>query len=193
MPRCIFSESGRLQMARPARLLALALVAACAEGFALRPGRTLSHKIARSHDRRHVSVASSAAPADDATVTELPDRIVTITPNGMEQLMTLKKKQGMTDDDIMYVRMGIRAGGCSGFSYDMDVINEEDIDENDQIDDWGDNNLKVLVDPKSMLYLFGLQLDFSDALIGGGFQFENPNAESTCGCGKSFGVRAPRT
>eukprot|EP00953_Heterococcus_sp_UTEX-ZZ885_P019608 10951-Heterococcus_DN1.PRE.2 len=47
---------------------------------------------------------------------------------------------------------------------------------------------KCAIDPKSVLYLYGLQLDYSDALIGGGFQFQNPNAESACGCGKSFGV-----
>lgn len=47
---------------------------------------------------------------------------------------------------------------------------------------------KCVIDPKSVLYLYGLELDFSDALIGGGFQFQNPNAESSCGCGKSFGV-----
>jgi len=47
---------------------------------------------------------------------------------------------------------------------------------------------KLVCDPKSLLYLFGMRLDYSDALIGGGFQFHNPNAENSCGCGKSFGV-----
>jgi iron-sulfur cluster assembly accessory protein len=47
---------------------------------------------------------------------------------------------------------------------------------------------RLVCDPQSLLYLFGMRLDYSDALVGGGFQFHNPNAESTCGCGKSFGV-----
>jgi len=49
-------------------------------------------------------------------------------------------------------------------------------------------SVKILCDPKSLLFLFGLQLDYSDALIGGGFSFQNPNAEGSCGCGKSFNV-----
>lgn len=51
-----------------------------------------------------------------------------------------------------------------------------------------EGGLKLVCDPKSLLYLFGMNLDYSDALVGGGFQFMNPNAEDTCGCGKSFGV-----
>lgn len=50
------------------------------------------------------------------------------------------------------------------------------------------SGVKLVCDPASMLYLFGMRLDYSDALVGGGFQFQNPNAEDTCGCGKSFGV-----
>lgn len=53
--------------------------------------------------------------------------------------------------------------------------------------EYGDG-LRLVCDPKSLLYLFGMNLDYSDALVGGGFQFQNPNAEDTCGCGKSFGV-----
>ena len=52
----------------------------------------------------------------------------------------------------------------------------------------GNESVKIVCDPKSLLFLFGLQLDYSDALIGGGFSFQNPNAEGSCGCGKSFNV-----
>jgi len=69
----------------------------------------------------------------------------------------------------------------------MDFTEESNINEDDQIDEHEDG-IRVIVDPKSMLYLFGMDLDYSDELIGGGFQFHNPNAESSCGCGKSFGV-----
>lgn len=63
---------------------------------------------------------------------------------------------------------------------------QEDVTEDDMVEEY--EGFKCVIDPKSVLYLYGLELDFSDALIGGGFQFQNPNAESSCGCGKSFGV-----
>lgn len=71
-------------------------------------------------------------------------------------------------------------------SYVMDFVDENSITEDDHIEIFG--NIKAVIDPKSLLFLYGLQLDYSDELIGGGFKFENPNAETSCGCGKSFGV-----
>ena len=56
------------------------------------------------------------------------------------------------------------------------------------MEDWVEEGVRCVIDPKSLLYLFGLQLDYSTELIGGGFNFQNPNAETTCGCGKSFNV-----
>ena len=82
--------------------------------------------------------------------------------------------------------MGIRAGGCSGMSYVMDMIPPDQIKEDDHVEIY--EGIQCVVDPKSLLYLFGLQLDYSDELIGGGFKFINPNAETSCGCGKSFNV-----
>ena len=76
--------------------------------------------------------------------------------------------------------------GCSGMSYVMDFVEENTLTEDDQVEVYDD--IKCVVDRKSLLYLYGLQLDYSDELIGGGFKFSNPNAESNCGCGKSFGV-----
>ena len=69
-------------------------------------------------------------------------------------------------------------------SYTMDFEDAANIRDNDEVCDYGE--FKVVCDPKSFLYLYGLVLDFSSALIGGGFQFTNPNADQTCGCGKSF-------
>lgn len=66
------------------------------------------------------------------------------------------------------------------------LVPQEEITEDDMVEEY--DGFKCVIDPKSVLYLYGLELDFSDALIGGGFQFQNPNAESSCGCGKSFGV-----
>ena len=86
----------------------------------------------------------------------------------------------------MCLRMGVRAGGCSGMSYVMDFISEKDVTSDDHIEEY--DGIKCVVDPKSLMFLFGLQLDYSDEFIGGGFKFQNPNAETSCGCGKSFGV-----
>lgn len=91
------------------------------------------------------------------------------------------------DDNQILLRMGVRAGGCSGMSYIMDLMKAEDIDENDTIVELDDNK-RCFIDPKSLMFLYGMQLDYSDELIGGGFSFANPNAEETCGCGKSFGI-----
>ena len=81
----------------------------------------------------------------------------------------------------------VRAGGCSGMSYVMDLAKSSDIDENDTVVEL-DENMRCVIDPKSLVFLYGMQLDYSDELIGGGFSFQNPNAEETCGCGKSFGI-----
>ena len=70
----------------------------------------------------------------------------------------------------------------------MDFTTEAAIGEDDVVDEYPDIGLKCIVDPKSMLYLYGLQLDYSEELIGGGFKFFNPNAEESCGCGSSFGI-----
>ena len=123
-----------------------------------------------------------------ATETDaLPSRVVTIRDSALGQIATLKKQQGLSDDD-MVVRMGVRAGGCSGMSYVMDVVASSEVDESDHVETYDAEGFRLVVDPKSLLYLFGMELDWSDELIGGGFQFHNPNADSTCGCGKSFGV-----
>jgi iron-sulfur cluster assembly protein len=69
----------------------------------------------------------------------------------------------------------------------MDLCKTEDIVPEDHVELW-ENDLKVVIDAKSMLYLFGLELGYSNELIGGGFKFNNPNAEESCGCGTSFGI-----
>mmetsp|Transcript_16199 Transcript_16199/g.43634 ORF Transcript_16199/g.43634 Transcript_16199/m.43634 type:complete len:166 (+) Transcript_16199:44-541(+) len=113
--------------------------------------------------------------------------MINITPAAMKQLLSLKEKQDEPGDK-MVLRMGVRSGGCSGMSYVMDTITEDAIDETDLLIQYQDEGLVCAIDPKSSMFLYGLQLDYSDDLIGGGFGFKNPNAESTCGCGSSFSV-----
>ena len=81
------------------------------------------------------------------------------------------------------LRLAVKGGGSSGLSYDLDFTSGE---ENDTIFDY--DGYKVFMDAKSMIYLKGMALDFQDGLQGKGFQFINPNATSTCGCGESFSM-----
>ena len=122
------------------------------------------------------------------------DAVVHIKPMAMRRLRELRDQQ-MNDktnkDEYLILRMGVRSGGCSGMSYVMDFTTIDDINkegDDDMIDTYEDDKIQCVVDCKSMLYLYGLQLDYSTALIGGGFKFYNPNAEESCGCGSSFGV-----
>jgi len=112
---------------------------------------------------------------------------ILITNDAIEQISSLLKNQ--TDKKVL--RVGVRSGGCSGMSYTMDFISENEINSDDQVYDYSlgsKQNFKVVCDPKSLLYIYGMQLDFSKDLIGGGFNFVNPNASQTCGCGSSFAV-----
>jgi iron-sulfur cluster assembly accessory protein len=105
----------------------------------------------------------------------------------MRQLATLVSQQGQGK----ILRVGVRSGGCSGMSYTMDFIEASGIRDDDERYTYQPAEgapFDVVCDPKSLLYIYGLQLDFSTALIGGGFNFTNPNATQTCGCGSSFAV-----
>ena len=115
------------------------------------------------------------------------DYVINIKAPAMARLLELKSKQ---DDPAapLVLRMGVRSGGCSGMSYVMDFTTAEDVTDDDEVDDYPEEGIRCIVDAKSLLYLYGLELDFSDELIGGGFKFFNPNAEESCGCGSSFGV-----
>ncbi|MDP4200924.1 MAG: iron-sulfur cluster insertion protein ErpA [Bacteroidota bacterium] len=82
------------------------------------------------------------------------------------------------------LRVGVKGGGCSGLSYSLGFDSEQR--ENDRL--LSIDGIRLFVDPKSLFYLAGTQLDFTDGLNGRGFVFNNPNASKTCGCGSSFGA-----
>jgi len=112
---------------------------------------------------------------------------ILITNDAIEQISNLLKGQS----DKKALRVGVRSGGCSGMSYTMDFIGNNEINPDDKVYDYSlkaDQSFQVVCDPKSLLYIYGMQLDFSKELIGGGFNFVNPNASQTCGCGSSFAV-----
>ena len=112
---------------------------------------------------------------------------ILITEPAMKQLANLMQQQGSGS----VLRVGVRSGGCSGMSYTMDFIDAAEIEGDDERYSYEPANapsFEVVCDPKSLLYIYGMQLDFSTELIGGGFNFTNPNATQTCGCGSSFAV-----
>ncbi|MCF2220620.1 MAG: iron-sulfur cluster assembly accessory protein [Chlorobi bacterium] len=99
-----------------------------------------------------------------------------------------KAIQLMTEDGFKpfedYIRVGVKSGGCSGLEYVLKFDNEKT--DADQI--FEDNDIKIIVDKKSILYLAGTTLEYSGGLNGKGFVFNNPNASRTCGCGESFSL-----
>lgn len=127
--------------------------------------------------------SASSAPAEAAISSDNP---IVLTEKALNHLQKLRSESG---GEAVYFRLGVKSGGCSGMSYTMDFAKPTDVNEGeDMVFNYSGDAFKMVVDTKSLLYLFGLQLDYSDALIDGGFKFSNPNAASNCGCGKSFGV-----
>lgn len=91
-------------------------------------------------------------------------------------------EQQELDTENVRLRVGVKGGGCSGFSYLLDLTEQH----NDNDEAFDQHGIKVVCDPKSYLYLNGTSIDFKDEVMGRGFVFNNPNATNTCGCGSSF-------
>ena len=105
--------------------------------------------------------------------------MITITENAAKHIQTEAEKRGTPNAAI---RVGIRGGGCTGFSY---VFEWEDGDGRETDKKFSEHGVTVFVDPKSYVYLRGTELDFFSGLMGHGFKFNNPNAKGSCGCGES--------
>ena len=106
--------------------------------------------------------------------------IVTLTERAIKHVRHLLEQENKPG---LGLRLGIQGGGCSGLSYKLGF---DMMMESDRVHDF--DGVKVYVDPKSALYLKGVEVDFDDGLKGKGFTFRNPNAENTCGCGESFSI-----
>jgi iron-sulfur cluster assembly protein len=107
--------------------------------------------------------------------------MIKISNSAKERLLYLLDKD---TEKKHFVRVGVESGGCSGLNYKLDFDNSRN-DEDELIED---NDIKLLINKKSFLYLVGTTLEFSDGLNGKGFVFNNPNASRTCGCGESFSL-----
>jgi len=109
--------------------------------------------------------------------------MITISEKALEHVIELMVEEGITPD-THFLRVGVKGGGCSGLSYAMDF--DDTITNMDEVIEL--NAMKVVIDKKSVLYLYGTELDYSDGLNGKGFHWINPQASRTCGCGESFAL-----
>ena len=108
--------------------------------------------------------------------------MITVSENAKQKALALMKEANKPENS--FIRVGVESGGCSGLAYKLEFDNQ--LKEGDQV--FEDKGMKIVVDKKSFLYLVGTELDYSGGLNGKGFQFINPNAQRTCGCGESFAV-----
>jgi iron-sulfur cluster assembly protein len=109
--------------------------------------------------------------------------MVTVTERAKNQIMVLMEKEGIIPETHS-LRVGVTGGGCSGLSYQMKF--DDKIESTDTVIDL--ESVKICINKLSLLYLVGTELDYEDGLNGKGFEWRNPNATRTCGCGESFSV-----
>ena len=113
--------------------------------------------------------------------TEAQVESVILSETGANEVHKIIDEQEL-DQDKVRLRVGVKGGGCSGFSYVLDLTETE----RDSDEVFEQHGIKIVCDPKSLLYLGGTTISFKDEIMGRGFVFENPNATTTCGCGSSF-------
>lgn len=107
---------------------------------------------------------------------------ITLSEKAAGEIKKIVKEQGLPEEGTR-LRVGVKGGGCSGFTYVLDLTEEEKTEADEELDSHG---VRILCDMTSLLYLDGVEIDFKDELMGRGFVFKNPNATSTCGCGSSY-------
>lgn len=115
--------------------------------------------------------------------TEAQQTGVLLSETAAREIRSIIQQQEL-DADKVRLRVGVKGGGCSGFSYVLDLTESQK--ETDEV--FERHGIKIICDPKSLLYLNGTMIDFKDEIMGRGFVFQNPNATTSCGCGSSFSV-----
>jgi len=111
------------------------------------------------------------------------DQVIILSELAAKEVKNIIASQEL-DAEGVRLRVGVKGGGCSGFSYLLDLTETQK--DSDEV--FEQHGIKIIIDPKSMLYLSGVTVDFKDEIMGRGFVFNNPNATSSCGCGSSFSV-----
>ncbi len=107
---------------------------------------------------------------------------ITLTEDAISAVKDVLEQQDVTGK--AYLRISVKGGGCSGFSYSLDVVHKK----HDNDSEWEYDGIKVVCDTKSLLYLDGTEIGFMNEVMGRGFTFNNPNTTNSCGCGSSFSV-----
>jgi iron-sulfur cluster assembly protein len=110
------------------------------------------------------------------------NNVITVTKSARNQVLRIIESESL--DNTHFVRVAVKSGGCSGLKYDLDFDNK--ISDSDVISK--SNDITVVCDKKSVLYLIGTELDYSGGLNGKGFVFKNPQVSRSCGCGESFSI-----
>ena len=108
--------------------------------------------------------------------------MIKVNESARDQVQRILQEEGRPEGS--FLRVGVKGGGCSGLMYELDFGHE--LGDGDQV--FEDEGVKIVVDRKSFLYLVGTELRYSGGLNGNGFEFYNPNANRTCGCGESFSL-----
>jgi iron-sulfur cluster assembly protein len=124
----------------------------------------------------HTVPAAPAAPS--ASAAGPSKREIEITAAAAAEIARQREKRGTPD---AMIRIGVRGGGCTGFTYVFEWA--EQTRSTDQV--FSAHGVSIVIDPKSLVYLGGMQLDFVRGMMGHGFKFNNPNAKGSCGCGES--------
>jgi iron-sulfur cluster assembly protein len=112
---------------------------------------------------------------------EVDEHPINLTERAAKQIRKIKENENL--DSELYLRVAVEGGGCSGLSYKLgfDIKTDDD-------DIYESQDIEVIVDPKHIIYLNGIEIDYPDGLDARGFTFQNPNASEACGCGSSFAV-----
>lgn len=109
---------------------------------------------------------------------------IKISDRAADRIRQIQNEQNISEESPL--RISVKSGGCSGLTYDLDFDTNGKIEKNDE--QFEDNDIHIIVDMRSYLYLAGTQLDYTSGLTGKGFHFHNPNAARTCSCGESFSL-----
>jgi iron-sulfur cluster assembly protein len=146
------------------------------------PEDNLDSVIADLVDDEDENAEQNGAPFEEIQASaevEFSGPAVQLTERAADQVRHIREDEDLDDD--LCLRVAVEGGGCSGLSYKLGFDHESEEDE--VIISQG---VKIIVDPKHMMYLKGISVDYPDGLDARGFTFENPNASETCGCGSSF-------
>ncbi|HRK30468.1 MAG TPA: iron-sulfur cluster assembly accessory protein [Tepidisphaeraceae bacterium] len=107
---------------------------------------------------------------------------ILLSETAAKEIKSIIKDQNLPEENTR-LRVGVQGGGCSGFTYMLDLTEEAPTENDEMLESHG---VRIVCDTKSLLYLDGTEIDFKDEVRGRGFVFKNPNATSSCGCGSSF-------